>query len=69
MTQEDWKGETEMSFVQESVVEKINKMKESDPDFSKVFSAAEQERQIVSVIIKARKAAGLTQKDFASRLG
>lgn len=58
-----------MAFVQESVLEKINKMKESDPDFNRVFSAAEQERQIISKIIKARKAAGLTQKDFATRMG
>ena len=58
-----------MAFIQESVLDKINKMSESDPGFRKAFSAAEQERQIISQIIKARKKTGLTQKDFASKLG
>ena len=58
-----------MSFIQESVVGKIKQMKESDPEFRRAFSAAEQEREIVSKIIKARKKMGLTQKDFALRLG
>lgn len=58
-----------MAFIQESVVEKIKQMKESDPEFRRAFSAAEQERKIVSKIIKARKKIGLTQKDFALRLG
>ena len=62
-------GEAKMSFIQESVVEKIKQMQESDPEFRRAFFAAEQEREIVSKIIKARKKMGLTQKDFASRLG
>ena len=44
-------------------------MNQNDPEFRRAFSAAEQERQIVSQIIRARKETGLTQKDFASRLG
>lgn len=62
-------GESGMSFIQESVVGKIKQMKESDPEFRRAFFAAEQEREIVSKIIKARKKMGLTQKDFALRLG
>ncbi len=58
-----------MAFIQESVVDKIKQMKKSDPEFKRAFSAAEQERKIVSKIIKARKKIGLTQKDFALRLG
>lgn len=58
-----------MSFIQESIVEKIKQMTETDTEFKRAFSAAEQERKIVSKIIKARKKSGLTQKDFASRLG
>lgn len=58
-----------MSFIQESVVEKIEQMKESDPEFRRAFSVAEQERQIISQITKTRKKMGLTQKEFASRLG
>jgi DNA-binding XRE family transcriptional regulator len=58
-----------MPFIQESVVEKIEQMKENDPEFKRAFNAAEQEREIVSKITKARKEMGLTQKDFASMLG
>lgn len=58
-----------MAFIEESVVEKIKQMKENDPEFRKAFSVAEQERQVISKIIKARKVMGLTQKDFALRLG
>jgi DNA-binding XRE family transcriptional regulator len=58
-----------MPFIQESVIDKINQMKESDPEFKKAFSVAEKEHQIISKIIKTRKKMGLTQKDFASILG
>ena len=58
-----------MPFIQESAEKKIKQMKETDPEFGRVFSAAEQERQIVSKINKTRKNIGLTQKDLASRLG
>jgi len=44
-------------------------MKENDPEFKRAFNAAEQAREIVSKITKARKEMGLTQKDFASMLG
>lgn len=58
-----------MPFIKESVVKKIMQMKENDPEFKKAFSIAEQEHKIVSKIIRERKQMGLTQKDFASRLG
>ena len=44
-----------MPFIQESVIDKIKQMKKSDPDFEKAFIIAEQERKIISKIIKERK--------------
>lgn len=58
-----------MPFVQESVGEKIKQLRENDPSFRRAFDIAEQEHKIVSQIVKARKRIGLTQKDFASKLG
>ena len=58
-----------MPFIENSVIEKIEQMKKSDPEFERAFSIAEQERKVVASIIRARKKMGLTQKDFASRLG
>lgn len=58
-----------MPFIQESVLDKINQMKESDPEFKRAFSVAEKEHEIISKIIKTRKEMGLTQKDFASKVG
>lgn len=40
-----------------------------DPDFRHEWSAQETEREVMESIVKARIAAGLTQKELADRCG
>lgn len=58
-----------MPFVQDNAGEKIKQLQKNDPSFRRAFNIAEQEHKIVSQIIKERKRIGLTQRDFASKLG
>jgi ribosome-binding protein aMBF1 (putative translation factor) len=48
---------------------KIKKELHKDPDFLREYNSLADEFQIADALIRARKAAGLTQKEVAERMG
>jgi len=54
------------------MIKEFNKIKKDllkNPDFKKEYDALSGQYQLARMLILARKAAGLTQKDLAERMG
>lgn len=58
-----------MPFIKANVSEKIELMRETDPDFKKAWDESRTEYRLIGEMISLRKRENITQKELASLTG
>jgi len=58
-----------MAFKKVNINERIQYLRETDPEFKQAWDDSRMEYRLLGEMIKLRKARGLSQKELAERLG